>query len=345
MSVLHKDSYECANSDLDLFLVPPTQTSLETAKLVEHQPIAAITQSGPIEFNIIGSDDDYMDLSQTYLYLKARVKKNRNEDLDPSHLVGPVNLFLHSLFSQVDISLNGKKITPSVNTYPYRCILETLLNYGDEAKKTHLTSSYFYKDTAGKMDSLTENQGFTKKRSLNSKPFELYGRLHADICFQNRYIINNVDMNVKLIRSSNNFCLMGDNKFNYEAHIDEAILYVRKVKVSASVMLAHAMALEKTTIKYPITRVETVVYSISSGATIQTFDNISSGVLPKRVVFALVDSDAANGNYVKNCFNFKHYNFSLVSLTVDNQDVPQSPLVLNFSENNFISAYYGMFGG
>jgi hypothetical protein len=195
------------------------------------------------------------------------------------------------------------------------------------------------------MDSLTENQGFTKKRSLNSKPFKLYGRLHADICFQNRFIINNIDMNVKLIRSSNNFCLMGDNKFNYEAHIDEAILYVRKVKVSASVMLAHAMALEKSTIKYPITRVETVVHSISSGATIQTFDNISSGVLPKRVVFALVDSDAANGNYVKNCFIFKHYNLSLVSLTVDNQDVPQSPLVLNFSENNFIRAYYGMFGG
>jgi hypothetical protein len=90
-------------------------------------------------------------------------KKNRNEDLKQSHLVGSVNLFLHSLFFQVDISLNGKNITTSVNTYPYRCILETLLNYGDEAKKTHLTSSYFYKDTAGKMDSLAENQGFTKK--------------------------------------------------------------------------------------------------------------------------------------------------------------------------------------
>jgi hypothetical protein len=103
---------------------------------------------------------------------------------------------------------------------------------------------------------------------------------------------------------------MGDNKFNYEAHIDEAVLYVRKVKVSASVMLAHAMALEKTTIKYPITRVERVVHSISSASTIQTFDNISSGVLPKRDVFALVDSDTAN--YVKNCFNFKHYNLSLL---------------------------------
>jgi hypothetical protein len=47
------------------------------AKLVEHHSIAAITQSGPIEFNIIGSEDDIMDLNQTYLYLKARVEKKQ----------------------------------------------------------------------------------------------------------------------------------------------------------------------------------------------------------------------------------------------------------------------------
>jgi len=50
--------------------------------------------------------------------------------------VDPVNLFLHGLFSQVDISLNGTLITQSTNTYPYRVILETLLSYGEDAKKS-----------------------------------------------------------------------------------------------------------------------------------------------------------------------------------------------------------------
>ena len=76
--------------------------------------------------------------------------------LDP---VGPINLFLHSLFSQVDISLNGTLVTTSTNTYPYRAMLETLLSYGEDAKKTQLTSALFYNDLAGKMDSVNFDAG------------------------------------------------------------------------------------------------------------------------------------------------------------------------------------------
>ena len=70
-------------------------------------------------------------------------------DADP---IGPVNLWLHSLYSQVDISLNGTQVTTSSNTYPYRAMIEMLLSYGDNAKETQLTSSLFYEDQAGRMD-------------------------------------------------------------------------------------------------------------------------------------------------------------------------------------------------
>ncbi|CAH3149227.1 unnamed protein product, partial [Porites lobata] len=42
------------------------------------------------------------------------------------------------LFSQVDVSLNERLISPSTNTYPYRAMIETLLNYGEEAKTNRL---------------------------------------------------------------------------------------------------------------------------------------------------------------------------------------------------------------
>lgn len=72
MSLLHKNSHECANSYLDLFEVPPTQMGLEASKIVEHQPISSITSNGPIEFSILGSDDDYLDASQIYLYFQKK---------------------------------------------------------------------------------------------------------------------------------------------------------------------------------------------------------------------------------------------------------------------------------
>ncbi|MEG7523508.1 MAG: hypothetical protein M3H12_10465 [Chromatiales bacterium] len=70
-------------------------------------------------------------------------------DLDAADPMGPVNNWLHSLFSQVDVYLNGTLATPSTTTYPYRAYIDTLLSYGDDAKATQLTSQMWCKDTAG----------------------------------------------------------------------------------------------------------------------------------------------------------------------------------------------------
>ena len=66
--------------------------------------------------------------------------------------MAPVNNFLHSLFKQVDVYLNGKQVTPAMGTYAYRAYIETLLNYDVSAKKSQLSSALYYKDTAGYMD-------------------------------------------------------------------------------------------------------------------------------------------------------------------------------------------------
>ena len=52
-------------------------------------------------------------------------------DLDFADPVGPVNNWLRSLFSQVDVYLNGMLVTPSTNTYTHRAYIETLLSYGN----------------------------------------------------------------------------------------------------------------------------------------------------------------------------------------------------------------------
>jgi len=113
-----------------------------------------------------------------------------------------VNLLLHSMFSQIDISLNGTLISNATNTYPYRALLETLLTYGEDAKQSQLTRQLFYKDEAGRMDLvLVNNQGanrpntgLQRRRTITkeSKEFDMLGRLHADLFFQERYLLNEV---------------------------------------------------------------------------------------------------------------------------------------------------------
>ena len=52
MAFVHSQSCECIKSELDIFAVSPTQTSIEHGQYVEYNPIAAIALEQPIEFNI-----------------------------------------------------------------------------------------------------------------------------------------------------------------------------------------------------------------------------------------------------------------------------------------------------
>jgi hypothetical protein len=106
--------------------------------------------SAPIEFFVPGDGEDYLDPSRMQLYIRAKITAADGEDIGGDDHVGPQNLFLQSLFSQVNVSpLNDKLITPSATTYPYRAVIETLLNFGPAAKQSQMTSSLHYKDTPG----------------------------------------------------------------------------------------------------------------------------------------------------------------------------------------------------
>jgi len=143
MAFAHDMSCECTKSELDLFSVPPIQTSMEHGSWVEYHPLTTVTDGSPIEFDVSGLGDDYVDFANTMLHVKAKVTRENGTDLAADTAVGPVNLFIHSLFSQVDISLNGTLITSSTNTYPYRAMIETLLSYGMDAKTSQLTSAFY----------------------------------------------------------------------------------------------------------------------------------------------------------------------------------------------------------
>ena len=110
---------------------------------MEFHPLSSLSPGAPIEFAISGATTEYLDLSNTYLHVRAKVTKPDGSNLDAGTDVAPVNYWLHALFSQVDISLNDTLVTNSENTYPYRAYLEATLNYGREAKKSHLTSAFY----------------------------------------------------------------------------------------------------------------------------------------------------------------------------------------------------------
>lgn len=336
MAYLLKDSPECVKNELELFHLPGTQTVIQSGQWIEFHPLSNVFDGGPVEFHISGSGEDYIDLSQTQLYVKAKILKNDGTPVAKDVEIGPVNLFLHSLFSQVDITLNDRQVSNSSNTYGYEAYLRTILSHGQDSKTSQLTSELFYKDSDG---GLEKRSNFFKE----SASVDMIGCIHSDLFHQERLMLNLVDLKIKMTRSKPEFCLQGTE--GYKVVLDKVSLFVRKVRVSPGVILGHAKALEKGTAKYPINRVLCKAYSVPKGNMSIVQDSIFIGQMPKRVIIGCVDNEAFHGSFTKSPFNFEHFDLNFIGIYVDGQPVPHNPLELDFARSSYIRAYQSLFLG
>ena len=284
------------------------------------------------------------------LHEQVKVTRANGDDLDWVDPVGPVNNWLHSLFGQVDVYLNGTLVTHSTNTYAYRVYIETLLSYGIDAKVTQLTGQLWHKDTATHMDAVeivdgaAANAGFVARREniVRSRVVDMIGRLHVDLFLQDKF--NGVDVKIRLVRSKAAFALMaGGPNPDYRINIVNATLFAKKSTLNPTVQMAHIKALEKSTVKYPMRSVDCKVYSIPAGARSHTHENLFLGTLPKRLVLCCIDNDAYNGAYDKNPFHAKNNAISFHAVYVDGRQIPSKPFQPNFQDDLFVRSYMSLF--
>ncbi|XP_020296352.1 uncharacterized protein F54H12.2-like [Pseudomyrmex gracilis] len=198
-------------------------------------------------------------------------------------------------------ALRAGLVSPPNNAYAYRDYFETLLNYSSEAKPFHLTTCLWDSDPSGLMDNgfdaPTEKPALVRRMQYfqNNRAVDLIGYLHCDVFNQDKFLINDVEMRLRLIRSKDSFCLMESTPQTRVCIVD-ATLIMRKAKLSAGVLLAHAKMLSKTTAKYPLTRVEVKLFTIHRGVVGESIDNAILGQLPKRVIIGFVENKAFNGD-------------------------------------------------
>jgi hypothetical protein len=77
------------------------------------------------------------------------------------------------------------------------------------------------------------NKGYTTRLNYlgESQTIELYGRLHADLFNSDRMLTNGVDMNIRLSRVPEAFCLPGTtNDVKVRIQILDATLFVTQME-------------------------------------------------------------------------------------------------------------------
>ena len=357
---------ECTRSEIDLFSSRPVQTDMEQATWARFYPKTSIDASSPIVFEIEVPREMYLQTDNMNLYTKnsimaptgaAIANAAANDDPAVNRRVYPINYFGNTRFNNVDVYLNGKSIGTSDNMYPYRSMFECLLNYSGEAKQTQMAMGLFHKDT-GQFEQadlgatiIAENCGNTGARArynlgARSRTFETLTKVHVDICSQERFLMTGNKLRLVFHRAPSNFALMANQETeDFKVLCHSAYLSARLVNISNSVLVEHQARLLKEPALYPLRHVKMRFFTKPANSSDLSQNNLVTGVIPNRIVIGIVDTDAFNGLYTKNPFNFKHCNASEAILRVGNTALPVPKISTHYDNDEFKEAYMSMFTG
>ena len=312
----------------------------------EINPISAIHNGSPIEFQISGTNLFYISLRDSYFDIQFNVTLNNGNDIQADAPVGPVNLLAHSLFSNIELSLNGKQVTEPTIHYQYRAYLETLANYSSYVQEKRLVAEGWLLDSAAHFDALNghdgANRGLVGRKAwiTQSRRHRLILRPRLDLFHQECDLPPNTDVRIRLIPNRDQFFLITSGNARYHLTIQSVRFWIRTREVSAQCLISHQQMLHNGVnyrINMPSIRIKTL--SIPTGTLRQEFDNIYMGQLPHRIIMSMVLGEHMDGTYGSNPYWFQHFGLSYLVLRVNGELVPRNGFQPDFDNNDYIRDY------
>jgi hypothetical protein len=336
------DDIELTGGGLDYFTLPPVDTVLEEGRFHIIRPSNAITNEGPYEFNIAPDNDHFIYLPLTRLHGKIDVHtKEDDKPIGENVCCGAVNLFTQSIFKQIEIELNGTPVNDlSTGTYAYKSYIESLLSYGDDAKKTLLAQAMYLDDTLQHENSLkpTENLALALRSNQLIKGFYFTNLIHADFFQMERYLLPNMHVKLCFIRNADSFSFITDTE-KFKIVLSDLYLTIRKIKVRKDFHASILSNLQKEPALFPLTQSKIKTFLINSGTSSINLHNITTGIIPKSMIVGFVSSKGYNGAVNKNPFLFSSFNLSYLQLLVNSEPFYSTPLKPDFTTGKFTREY------
>ena len=301
-----EESEESHNASFALFDTPPVDSSIDQREWIEYRPISQITADSVVEFNIPGTSTNYVNLKESRLHVKLRIRKKDGALVETVDKVALVNIPLQALWTQVDLSLQQQVVSSVGTNYPYKAYLDILLNKSRLAKQTQLQSQLFYKDDAGHFDDPDpvggSNLGLARRWSYTNKGelVDLEGPIFNDLCSQNRYILNGIQIGIKLWPHKDPFRLMASKDTEgAKVELVDVTFKVCTIKVSPGLQIGHAEALKVSPALYPYEKSSIKTFAIPKSYLDISIDDIYQGDVPSSLIIGLLNSDGYNGSYTR----------------------------------------------
>lgn len=333
----------------DLFHSKDIERTIEKEELCIAYPTGNYEgDTTPITFDIYGDNLHYINLHESELHLNAELVTKAGAAVEDTVVIGCVNNLLDSMFSNVDIYINGRMIEDNSSHHPLKCYFKRILDLGD-SKSVVSKTSLFQLDKTPNTLTYTENSAFKQRSKLvkDSGGINLVGKIQHSLLDQTDLLPFNASIRIVLKKSSQEFMLLGTSTTaapvtisDYRIKISSAELHYKRVLLDDEIVKSHQKLfnLNKSAV-YDIVKSEIRTIPIATNSVSAVSDTLFNGLLPQTIVIAIAKSKALNGSLSDNPFYFNNYDVSQVNLKIDKDSASYRNITVDF-DKKFEHLYY-----
>ena len=285
-----------------------------------------------VEFRIPKASGSFIDMSSLALELKLRITKGDGLVLDNNDNIVLANGLLHTLFKSVSVFLSGVQVENNY-MYGYSSLLKlfTTLNPYNIGKLGR--NAFFYRDDKGSgivdtygddyFNNLNKLEKTTIKR-IKEDGLHLCGPLLLDLCGIDSYLIDDVDVSIRMEFASPSFVInTNQDGSNYKLHIDLCKLWVTRVFPQPEAMLALNTALNEpgSFLEYVYNKQVIKSYVIGQNQNSIAIDLPWGNCIPSRLYAMIINMEAYSGTYKKNPLFLRHSDLNGISVSVNGRTV------------------------
>ena len=366
----HSFSKEGVNPVLNIFKVPPTDISINDCRISTFSPVGkSIT---PIQFDL-PSMQEFVDLSRSYFTMRLKLAMSDGAPIKTTDDLFLVNNLAHSMIKQLTVRLNGTLINPHTDTYPYKAMFETILNYDREDGETLLRPQGWVnaldipekweKKATGNMDIKTS--GWSKHQQANFKLIQtesgryfndtdssllevhLKMRPHVEPFWFPYALKPGVQMQFEIHFHDPKFWSMvaDDNtkKLRFTESDIDMRFHLARLSLNSSIYNNLTLQTQNNARKvtYPVVRSELRTFIWNSDNQVRFEENnIFNGKVPQRVLLAIVDSKSFNGTKNYYPFSFLKAKIKYIRQKVQGEEYPYETLELTQDDRYDYDGYY-----
>ena len=259
-----------------------------------------------------------INLQESFLSLEVKLSKG-NVVLEAADGAMFVNNTMHSLFSICEVYFNNEQLFSSNGFYAHKAFISKKFSNTEGTESyTWACQDYRYeKETASFGD-----EPFRSRKAKMNEEFFFYGMLGIDVFTYDKFLLPDVKIRLRLVRSRPNFYSITNQNINFSCSILQASLFTRQVINEDRIFTDFHSSLQLRLARYDFSDVLAKTFVILNGQNHYIQEKIGHNAPMRQLAIAMDTYMAFTGSLKSSAFRYKRFKFRSIriirgSLVVD----------------------------